>query len=101
MKAASPATQTFSESNSLYATTLGGEMGPTPRAARCHAGFPGELFTVIFLSSSMIRPPPSEACHSSALQVNASAEAPCHTYPQNFLLPLAPSPPLGNKKVLG
>src|SRR6266480_7438675 len=33
MNAASPATQTFSESHSLYPTTPGGEMEPTQRVA--------------------------------------------------------------------
>src|ERR1700731_1279531 len=37
INAASPATQTFRESHSRYATTPGGEMEPTQCAALCHA----------------------------------------------------------------
>src|ERR1700730_13273367 len=92
INAAPPATQTFSVSHSLYPTTLGGEIEPTQRAALCHAWIACGLFTLIVLSSSMIRPPPSEACHSSALQVKASEAAPCHTKPQDSFLPLARSP---------
>ena len=92
MNAASPATQTFSAFHSSYPTTLGGEMDPTQRAALCHARIAFGLFTLMVPSSSIIFPPPSAACHSSALQVNASAAAPCHTKPQNFFLPLARSP---------
>src|ERR1700751_2906201 len=92
MNAASPDIQTFSESHSLYPTTLGGEMEPTQRAALCHALIVCGLFTLTVWSSSMIRPPPSDACHSKALQVSASTRAPCQTKPQNSLLPLARSP---------
>src|ERR1700739_5073994 len=92
MNAASPATQTLSESHSLYPTTLGGEMEPTHCAALCHALIACGLFTLMVRSGSMIRPPPSDACHSRALQVNASVAAPCHTKPQNCFLPLARSP---------
>src|SRR6202140_3852347 len=92
MNAASPATQTFSESHSLYPTTPGGEMEPTQCAALCHALIDCGLFTLIVLSSSMIRPPPSAACHSSAAQVNLSSAPPCHKKPKNFFFPLARSP---------
>src|SRR5260370_21354594 len=91
MNAASPVIEAFSASHSLYPTTLGGEIEPTQRAALFHARIACGLFTLIVLPSSMMRPPPSEACHSSALQVKPSP-APCHTNPQNPLLPLAPSP---------
>src|SRR6266478_5458220 len=92
MNAASPATQTFSESHSLYPTTPGGEIEPTQCAALCHDRIACGLFTLITWSSSMMRPPPSDACHSSASQVNPSSAAPCHTKPQNCFLPLARSP---------
>jgi len=76
---------TFSESHSLYPTTLGGENGanparrPLPRPDRLriiHADGP--------LSSSIILPPPSEACHSSALQVNSSSAALATQNPKLF-----------------
>src|SRR5258708_12322542 len=92
MNAASPVIEAFSASHSLYPTTLGGEIEPTQRAALFHARIACVLFTLIVLSSSMMRPPPSEACHSSALQVKPSP-APCHTNPQKSLLPLVLSPP--------
>src|SRR6201995_2111707 len=93
MNAASPDIQTFSESHSLYPTTLGGEMEPTQRAALCHTLIVCGLFTLIVWSSSMITPPPPwDACHSKALQVNASTRPPCQTKPQKSLLPLARSP---------
>src|ERR1700730_2896651 len=92
INAAPPATQTFSASHSLYPTTLGGEIEPTQRAALCHVRIACGLFTLLFLSSSIIRPPPSAACHSSPLQVKASVAAPCHRKPQNSFLPLARSP---------
>src|SRR5258708_40013960 len=91
MNAASPATQTFCASHSSYPITLGGEIEPTQCAALCHARIARGLFTLIVLSSSMMRPPPSEPCHSSALQVNPSPP-PCHPNPQKPLLPLARSP---------
>src|ERR1700719_1701680 len=59
INAAPPATQTFRASHSLYPTTLGGEIEPTQRAALCHVRIACGLFTLIVLSSSMIRPPPS------------------------------------------
>src|SRR5271156_1148846 len=89
---AAPAIQTFSASASTYPLTPGGEMEPTQRAARCHARIALGLFTLMVLSFSMICPPPWEACHSSALQVNASVAPPCHTNPQNTFLLLARSP---------
>jgi hypothetical protein len=46
MNAASPATQTLSESHSLYPMTLGGEMEPTQRAAFCHARTPADYSRV-------------------------------------------------------
>src|SRR5580704_1972264 len=92
MNAASPATQTLSESHSLYPTTPGGEIVPTQCAALCHALIACGLFTLIVRSSSMICPPPSAACHSSASHVSPSSAAPCHTKPQNSFLPLARSP---------
>src|SRR3984893_14276398 len=92
MNAASPATQTFSESHSLYPITPGGEMEPTQCAALCHARIASGLFTLIVWFSSIIRPPPSAACHSSASQGNTSSAAPCQINPQNCFLPLARSP---------
>src|ERR1700722_12936117 len=64
------------------------------------------LFTLIVLSLSIIRPPPSPTCHSSAFQVkpspapphpphwqaNPPPAAPGHTKPQKSFCPLARSP---------
>lgn len=59
-----------------YATTLGGDIEPTQRAALCQAWIVSGLSTVIW-PLSMIAPPPCDTCHSSALHVNASVGAPC------------------------
>src|ERR1700730_10000190 len=85
MKAASPACQRLSASHSLYATTPGGEMDPTQRAALLHARMVWALFTVTRPFLSRIVPPPSDPCHSSALHVRASERAPCQTNPQKSL----------------
>src|SRR6202007_327304 len=98
MNAASPAAHTFSESHSLYPTTPGGEMKPTQCAALRHARITCGLFTLIAWSSSMIRPPPSAACHSNALQVNPSSAAPCHQKPQNLFPPLGSSASLNSSR---
>src|SRR3979411_2245731 len=98
MNAASPATQTFSESHSLYPTTPGGEMEPTQCAALCHALIACGLFTLIVLSSSMIRPPPSAACHSSASQVNTSSAPPSPHKAQNLFFPFACSACLNSSR---
>src|SRR5271157_2058373 len=79
MKAAFPACQTLNASHSLYAITPGGEIDPTHRAALSHARTVCGLFTVTLPFSSRMVPPPSETCHSKALQVRASEGAPCHT----------------------
>src|SRR6201998_1531654 len=80
--AAFPACHMLPASHSLYATTPGGEMDPTQRAALFHARMLRGLFTVILLFSSRIVPPPSETCHSNAVQVRASEGAPSQTKPQ-------------------
>src|SRR5258708_12745633 len=67
-------------------------MEPTQRAALSHARMLCGLFTVILSFSSSIVPPPSDTCHSSALEVRASEGAPCQTKPQKSLFPLARSP---------
>src|SRR5579864_3157016 len=92
MNAAFPARQMFRASHSLYATTPGGEMDPTQRAALSQAAMARGLFTVTLPLSSRMVPPPSDSCHSSALQVRASEGAPCQTNPQKSLFPLARSP---------
>src|ERR1700739_1219353 len=90
--AAFPACHMLPASHSLYATTPGGEMEPAQRAARSHARIVFGLFTVTLPFSSSIVPPPSDTCHSSALQVRASEGAPSQTKPQKSLFPLARSP---------
>src|ERR1700739_1493848 len=70
--AAFPACHMLPASHSLYATTPGGEMEPTQRAALSHARMLCGLFTVTLPFSSIIVPPASDPCHSSALQVRAS-----------------------------
>src|ERR1700752_4076735 len=90
--AAFPACHMLPASHSLYVTTPGGEMEPTQRAALSHARMVCGLFTVTLpLSSSMV-PPPSDTCHSSALQVRASEGAPSQMKPQKSLFPFARSP---------
>src|ERR1700746_1381533 len=90
--AAFPACHRFPASHSLYATTSGGEMEPTQRAALSHARMFCGLFIVTLPFSSSIVPPPSDTCHSSALQVRASEGAPSQTKPQKSLFPFARSP---------
>src|ERR1700760_1591529 len=92
LKAALPESKTRPVSFSRYDTTLGGDIQPIQRLARCHAPIAAGLFTLMVRSRSMIRPPPAATCHSRALQVNDSAAFPCHTYPQKSFLPLARSP---------
>src|ERR1700752_2253843 len=90
--AAFPACHMLPASHSLYVTTPGGEMEPTQCAALSHARMVRGLFTVTLpLSSSMV-PPPSDTCHSSALQVRASEGAPSQMKPQKSLFPFARSP---------
>src|ERR1700740_548286 len=91
-KAAFPACHMLPASHSLYSTTPGGEIVPTQRAARSHARMAFGLFTVPLPFGSSVVPPPSDTCHSSALQVRASEGAPCQTKPQKSLFPLARSP---------
>src|ERR1700741_639122 len=91
-KAAFPACHMLPASHSLYATTPGGEMEPTQRAALSHARMLCGLFTVTLPFSSSIVPPASDTCHSSALQVRASEGAPSQTNPQKSSFPLARSP---------
>src|ERR1700722_18052373 len=90
--AACPACHMLPASHSLNSTTPGGEMDPTQRAALSHARMLCGLFTVPLLVCSIMSPPPSDTCHSSALQVNASEGAPSQTKPQKSLFPLARSP---------
>src|SRR5579864_8519162 len=92
MNAAFPLNQMFCASHSLCATTPGGEIEPTQRAALSHARMVRGLFTVTLPFSSRIVPPPSDTCHSSALQVRASEGAPSHTKPQKSWFPPARSP---------
>src|SRR6516164_9406801 len=56
-------------SHSSYDVTPGGDIQPTQCAARCQLRIALGLFTPIVPSASMMRPPPSPICHSSALQV--------------------------------
>src|SRR5882724_6208512 len=91
MKADCPACQMLYASHSLYVTTPGGDMVPTQRAALSNARAVSGLLTVTMFFS-MIGPPPSETCHSRALQVTASDDAPSHTKPQKSFWPLARSP---------
>src|ERR1700751_2865322 len=90
--AALPACHMLPASHSLNTTTPGGEMEPTHRAARSHARMLCGLFTVTLPVSSSIVPPPSDTCHSRALQVSASEGAPSQTKPQKSLFPFARSP---------
>src|SRR6201997_191181 len=90
--AAFPACHRLPASHSLYTTTPGGEMDPIQRAALSHARMLFGLFTVTLPVSSSIVPPPSDTCHSSALQVNASEGVPSQMKPQKSLFPLARSP---------
>src|SRR6202140_5550296 len=91
-KPALPGCHLLPASHSFNTRTPGGEMDPTQRAALSHARMLCELFTVPLPVSSSIVPPPSETCHSSALQVSASEGAPSQTKPQKSLSPLARSP---------
>src|ERR1700733_827415 len=79
LKAALPESKRRPVSFSRYDTTLGGDIHPIQRFARCHDPIAAGLFTLIVRSRSMIRPPPAATCHSRALQVNDSAALPCHT----------------------
>ena len=79
LKAALPESKTRPVSFSRYDTTLGGDIQPIQRLARCHARIAAALFTLIVPSFSIIRPPPSATCHSKALQVKDSAAAPGQT----------------------
>src|SRR5216683_1006524 len=90
--AAFPACHMLPASHSLNATTPGGEIEPTQRAALSHARMLCGFFTVTLPFSSSIVPPASDTCHSSALQVRASEGAPSQTKPQKPLFPLARSP---------
>src|ERR1700741_175708 len=90
--AALPACHMLPASHSLCATTPGGEMEPTQRAALSHARMVCGLLTVTLPFSSSIVPPASDTCHSSALQVRASEGAPSQTNPQKSSFPLARSP---------
>src|SRR5271167_2249566 len=79
LNAAFPESNILAESPSRYASTLGGEIRPIQLLARSHARIAAGLFTLMVRSRSIIRPPPSAACHSRALHVKPSACAPCHT----------------------
>src|SRR5271170_3132914 len=70
-------------------------MVPTQRNALSHARAVSGLFTVIALFS-MIGPPPSETCHSRALQLRDSDDAPSHRKPQKSFWPLADLNPCGH-----
>src|SRR5258708_33985404 len=89
--AAFPACHMLPASHSLNTTTPGGEMDPTQRAALSHARMLCGLFTVTLPFSSSIVPPPSDPCHSRALQVIAPGGATSQTNPQKPSLPLARS----------
>jgi len=81
-----------SESHSLYPTTPGVRWNQPSAAALCHALIACGLFTLIAWSSSMIRPPPSAACHSSRVAGQHFISRPLpHKAPKCFL-PLARSP---------
>jgi hypothetical protein len=71
-KAALPACNTFLESCSLNAITLGGEIVPIHRRALFIASMVRGLLTVIEPSGSIMLPPPYDTCHSKALQVRPS-----------------------------
>src|ERR1700730_38689 len=92
MNAVFPACHILKASHSRYAVTPGGEIDPTQRAAMLHARIVFGLLIVTLPFSSRIVPPPSDTCHSKALQVNASDDAPSQTKPQKSLLPFDRSP---------
>src|SRR4029077_792408 len=92
MNAVFPACHMLNASHSLYAVTPAGEMDPAQRAAMLHARIVFGLLIVTFPFSSRMVPPPSDTCHSNALQVNASDGAPSQTKPQKSLLPFVRSP---------
>src|ERR1700757_3746460 len=94
MNATFPVCHILNASHSLYAVTPGGEIDPTQRAAMVHERITCGLFTVTLPCSSNMVPPPSDTCHSNALQVNASDGAPSQTKAQKSLLPFARSPAL-------
>src|SRR5271157_2806455 len=92
INAAFAACQILKAAHSLYAVTPGGKVNPTQPAALLQARTVCGLFTVTWPFSSRMVAPPSDTCHSNALQVNASEGAPCQTKPQKSLLPFARSP---------